>query len=716
MVSELWLILRLKYSCTQFSKLLPFIQVAMKQKCPYMEKCYRKNPIHFNEMSHPHLEKIIRDQLEGEIRIPEKLDFECSDRSLLVDQLKVLQMVLRKQKTNTDSSLSITQSTSQVGSSNSTVSDAISNPNQELKDKVEKHKQATAIRRESKLKEMDEQGEALYKFSNSSADSAKVHTMKDKLHKLKIAEDNMEQGGPSQEKKRSNSGFNDNGRENKKSKSFHNKKNEEVQECPQSANNSTNDTTSKGKSLMDIFQSCSSTKSRIEVREKAIEMMKRQGFNVSVVEPGNFAMKYALSAPYHLFFTRIQNSKSTHDQPFSITFPEILDRSLGEIVNSLHINFMVDVGWLCLQYLLAGQRTDMLILYGDRVDEEKLSLNITMIPVQMPTKFGCHHTKIMILKYKDDGIRVVVSTANLYSDDWENRTQGLWISPHLPPLPESANTNDGESPTGFKKDLLLYLNKYRQPAITEWTSAVRRADFSSVNVFFIASVPGRHKGVEYDSWGHRKLGYVLSKHATLPPDAPRWTLVAQSSSIGSLGPSYESWLLKEITSSMSKESPSNLKSHPNFQFIYPSINNYKQSFDCRVGSCCLPYSLQTHSKQEWIESYMYQWKATRTARDKAMPHIKSYTRFSPDMKKIPWFVLTSANLSKAAWGTVGKDSHYIMNYEGGVIFIPKFIIGSTTFPVQEEENGVPVFPIPYDLPPTKYQSGDKPFVMEFFYS
>lgn len=57
-----------------------------------------------------------------------------------------------------------------------------------------------------------------------------------------------------------------------------------------------------------------------------------------------------------------------------------------------------------------------------------------------------------------------------------------------------------------------------------------------------------------------------------------------------------------------------------------------------------------------------------------MPHIKSYTRYSPDMKRIPWFVLTSANLSKAAWGTVGKDSHYIMNYEGGVIFIPKFVV------------------------------------------
>lgn len=70
-----------------------------------------------------------------------------------------------------------------------------------------------------------------------------------------------------------------------------------------------------------------------------------------------------------------------------------------------------------------------------------------------------------------------------------------------------------------------------------------------------------------------------------------------------------------------------------------------------------------------------QWKAKRTGRDRAMPHIKSYTRISPDLKSIPWFVLTSANLSKAAWG-VQRNNHYVMNYEAGVIFIPKFLVSA----------------------------------------
>lgn len=370
------------------------------------------------------MEKIVVNQLEGEIRVPEELNFECSDRCLLKDQLKILQIVLRKNRNSDGSSSSNIASKSKINAESPKVTNG-KTVSETLKDKVEKHKQLTIQRRENKLKNMDEEAEALFMSSNEKDNQRKVSKMKEELDNLKITEKSMHKSS-SQDKKRDSSIFGDNDKERKKSKLNHTR---QVQECGQDTNNSSENmessSVSKGTSLIERFELCNSIKSRSEVRERAIKMMKQQGFEVSVVEPGNFGMKYALSAPYHLFLTRIQKSKETYNQQFSITFPEILDISLGEIVKSLHINFMVDVGWLCLQYLFAGQRTDMSILFGTRVDEEKLSLNITMIPVWMPTKFGCHHTKVMILKYKDDGIRVVVSTANLYSDDWENRTQGL---------------------------------------------------------------------------------------------------------------------------------------------------------------------------------------------------------------------------------------------------------------------------------------------------
>ena len=57
-----------------------------------------------------------------------------------------------------------------------------------------------------------------------------------------------------------------------------------------------------------------------------------------------------------------------------------------------------------------------------------------------PYPYGTHHTKLMILVYSDNSVRIVVSTANLVPSDWQNRTQGLWVSPKCPP------TEAGETP------------------------------------------------------------------------------------------------------------------------------------------------------------------------------------------------------------------------------------------------------------------------------
>lgn len=64
-----------------------------------------------------------------------------------------------------------------------------------------------------------------------------------------------------------------------------------------------------------------------------------------------------------------------------------------------------------------------------------------------------------------------------------------------------------------------------------------------------------------------------------------------------------------------------------------------------------------------------------------MPHIKSYTRVSPDGKMAGYFLLTSANISKAAWGSINKGNRAlrIMSYECGVLFLPKFVVSQVDF-------------------------------------
>lgn len=124
------------------------------------------------------------------------------------------------------------------------------------------------------------------------------------------------------------------------------------------------------------------------------------------------------------------------------------------------------------------------MLYGDESPElvsiGKFKPQVTAIGVKMPTPFATSHTKMMLLAYKDGSMRVVISTANLYEDDWHNRTQGVWISPKLPELPEDANTGAGESQTGFKQDLMLYLVEYKISQLQPWIARIRKSDFSAI--------------------------------------------------------------------------------------------------------------------------------------------------------------------------------------------------------------------------------------------
>jgi len=43
-------------------------------------------------------------------------------------------------------------------------------------------------------------------------------------------------------------------------------------------------------------------------------------------------------------------------------------------------------------------------------------------------------------------------------------------------------------------------------------------------------------------------------------------------------------------------------------------------------------------------------------------------------------------------------------------------IGAATFPIQDGDDSVPVFPIPYDLPLSQYKPSDKPFVTDVLHN
>ena len=104
-----------------------------------------------------------------------------------------------------------------------------------------------------------------------------------------------------------------------------------------------------------------------------------------------------------------------------------------------------------------------------------------------------------------------------------------------------------------------------------------------------------------------------------------------------------------------------------------------------LGGMCLPYRKNVHEKQPWLRDYLHQWKSDTWSRTRAMPHIKTYSQVHD--KKAAYFLLTSANLSKAAWGKLNKagDKLHIMSFEAGVLLLPKFVTKQTHFDIGGDE-------------------------------
>ncbi|XP_065089426.1 probable tyrosyl-DNA phosphodiesterase [Ochlerotatus camptorhynchus] len=628
--------------------------------CQYGSDCYRKNPAHFKEFSHPHLESILVEApAKDKYRIPDEL---FMSREVVGEQLKILAQIypdlLNNNRPPTKHSKNDTKLDSQPSStSGSSPKLASSQPGS-----VSTANSDAKSTSSSSSKKSPPKGNAVADlFAERRAKMAKIREEQKKTEPQPSTSSSQAQKKPDPPKE-------------------------------------------TGISL-----------------KKVIPRNIHDYYPV-VAPKGQMAKKLADAAPYNYFLTTITDAKVTHSEPLSVTFQELLDGSLGELECSVQMNFMVDIGWLLGHYFFAGyEDRPLLILYGDETPELKMvsskKPNVTAVKVNISTPFGVHHTKMGLYGYTDGSMRVVVSTANLYEDDWHNRTQGLWVSPRLPAVPEDADTGFGESKTGFRESLITYLNSYKIGHLQQWVTRVQKSDFSQVNVFLVASVPGGHLNTPKGPlWGHPRLGYLLGKHSAPVDDT--CPLVAQSSSIGSLGPTPQSWVLSEIMASFRRDSaPIGLRRVPAFKMIFPSFSNVRNSHDHLLGGGCLPYMKATNDKQQWLKDYLHQWKSDSRNRTKAVPHIKTYCRWSH--RGLYWFLLTSANLSKAAWGVYNKSAKFeaplrINSYEAGVLFLPKFVIEENFFPMESKpDQQHPTFPMPYDVPIIPYAPEDTPFFMDY---
>ncbi|XP_067894350.1 tyrosyl-DNA phosphodiesterase 1 [Heterodontus francisci] len=411
---------------------------------------------------------------------------------------------------------------------------------------------------------------------------------------------------------------------------------------------------------------------------------------------------------------------------------DILSPLFGTIKASAQFNYCIDIPWLVKQYPDEFRTKPLLIVHGEQ-RQSKAALhedahpypNVRLCQAKLEIFYGTHHTKMMLLLY-EEGFRVVIHTSNLIHDDWHQKTQGIWMSPLYPRLPEGSSETAGESRTNFKRDLIDYLTSYRSAGIGEWITHIKQHDLSETRVYLIGSTPGRHQGNEKQKWGHLKLGKILSDYTSSVPNLDSWPLIAQFSSIGSLGADETKWLCSEFRESLStlgKDHRTLSSQQVPLRLVYPTVENVRTSLEGYPAGGSLPYAIDTAQKQPWLSSFFSRWSAEVTGRSRAMPHIKTYMRASPDFGELAWFVVTSANLSKAAWGALEKNGFQLMirSYELGVLYLPKaFGIETGRFSVRQGQlpdckASVMSFPVPYDLPPQHYSGKDRPWIWNIPY-
>jgi tyrosyl-DNA phosphodiesterase-1 len=366
---------------------------------------------------------------------------------------------------------------------------------------------------------------------------------------------------------------------------------------------------------------------------------------------------------------------------------------------------------------------------------------------------------MLVLIRHDGTAQVIIHTANMIAFDWTNMTQAVWKSPLLPLIPKNVTLPES-GPIGsgykFKEDFLSYLKAYDMKRVIckPLIEQLSNYDFSAIRAALVGSIPGK-QDLETDSetsWGWSGLKKVLNSVPVHESNEPE--IVVQISSIATLGPS-DKWVDKTIFKSLGT-SKNIESSKPKFHIIFPTADEIRRSLNGYQSGSAIHTKIQSaqQAKQvQYLKPYFCHWagdgaqhtsgknnilplmKASTNilkapsepisdaGRKRAAPHIKTYTRFSDKTRSsIDWMLVTSANLSKQAWGENANAAGEIRicSYELGVMvwpelygedatMVPSFKTDSPSADLKTKSKVVVGARMPYDLPLVPYGKDDVPW-------
>ena len=440
----------------------------------------------------------------------------------------------------------------------------------------------------------------------------------------------------------------------------------------------------------------------------------------------------------------------------------------GAFEVQLH-SYLLDLDWVLEACPALSGVPKVLVVHGDGrcltascLTEPRHAGRFVLLEPPTTKGKGVHHSKMVVVR-SAAALSLHVTTANLTFTSFAAKTNATW-SGHFPrragaPSPPAAETFGADlheyldamkelgacPPSGFGVHKLptgsASSSNPHSPATpsdnerwdthfsTEW---VHDYDFSGTEARLVATVPPRnekvgHTGVELHRWGQARLRKLLTA-----VDDSAWhgsELVMQFSSMG-MSRNQEGWLRQMATAFCPNDTQL-----PPMSIVFPTTREVRDSLEGWVAGHSIPCqdanaigtlvaALQQHERESGRPDYtatQCAWDAGERAR--AVPHMKSFTRCRRDGRgshgggrgalRLPWVVVGSHNLSKAAWGELSADRKALLAckaYELSVLVAARSddapLFASP--PTEEQRRTHPhaaVAPLPF-LPPTPYAPGD----------
>ncbi|KAF9217741.1 hypothetical protein BGZ59_000070 [Podila verticillata] len=364
------------------------------------------------------------------------------------------------------------------------------------------------------------------------------------------------------------------------------------------------------------------------------------------------------------------------------------------------------------------------------------------------TGYGSFHPKMMLLFYVNF-CRVVVSSANLVSHDWEEMVNTLYVQ-DFPMLPERVS--DPNELGSFGSTLYNFMKVMTLP--DKILQVVRCVDFSSAKVHLIPTVQGSFPVYADHTYGIARFAKVMED---LNPSHQSWSMEYQTSSLGRLN-------LKFLTEfdRASRGYPVRARSNldpeelmPSIKIVFPTEQTVQASRNGEMGAGTVCFQEQYWKEPSFPRPVLHDFECAGSMKGSLM-HTKlvlarrisasnfassSSTLQSSDKTPAGWVYVGSANFTESAWGGISQKGGRkkaapvtsssvptpaatlglqvtMRNWELGVVYLIESEQEVESLQnkrsARDRGEGINFFgplPVPFKRPVRQYTSRDKPWFM-----